>query len=172
MEKKKYLIISGCSFTGHKVEPNIAWPNHLDNNYEIIDCSEMASGNALISRNLISNIPHYLDKDPTVIAMWSNPNRFELFYNKESNNYNKIYNDMNGNGGFQNQPVTGKWSSSENSNWSKFDWFMGSSILGILLFAALISYSPDDPNFIFPKNTEIKNQEKLYCSPIAQIILK
>ena len=30
-------------------------------------------------------------------------------------------------------------------------------ILGILLFAALISYSPDDPNFIFPKNTEIKN---------------
>ncbi len=30
-------------------------------------------------------------------------------------------------------------------------------ILGILLFVALISYSPEDPNFIFPKNTEIKN---------------
>ena len=30
-------------------------------------------------------------------------------------------------------------------------------VLGILLLIALISYSPTDPNFIFPKNTEIKN---------------
>ncbi len=30
-------------------------------------------------------------------------------------------------------------------------------ILGIFLVVALLSYSPDDPNFIFPKNTEIKN---------------
>ena len=29
--------------------------------------------------------------------------------------------------------------------------------LGIILFIALISYSPEDPNFIFPENTEIKN---------------
>ena len=28
---------------------------------------------------------------------------------------------------------------------------------GILLFIALFSYSPEDPNFIFPKDTEIKN---------------
>ena len=27
------------------------------------------------------------------------------------------------------------------------------SVLWILLFIALISYSPNDPNFIFPKNT-------------------
>ena len=25
------------------------------------------------------------------------------------------------------------------------------------LFISLISYSPDDPNFIFPENTKIKN---------------
>ena len=31
------------------------------------------------------------------------------------------------------------------------------SCLGILFFIALISYSPSDPNFIFPDNTEIKN---------------
>jgi S-DNA-T family DNA segregation ATPase FtsK/SpoIIIE len=31
------------------------------------------------------------------------------------------------------------------------------SLLGILLFIALISYSPNDPNFIFPENTNIKN---------------
>ena len=31
------------------------------------------------------------------------------------------------------------------------------AILGILLFLALISYSPEDPNFIFPENLEIKN---------------
>ena len=30
-------------------------------------------------------------------------------------------------------------------------------IAGILLLSALLTYSPDDPNFIFPKNTEIKN---------------
>ena len=28
---------------------------------------------------------------------------------------------------------------------------------GILLFISLFSYSPEDPNFIFPKETEIKN---------------
>ena len=30
-------------------------------------------------------------------------------------------------------------------------------IAGSMLLASLISYSPDDPNFIFPKNTKIKN---------------
>ena len=30
-------------------------------------------------------------------------------------------------------------------------------ITGILLLASLITFSPDDPNFIFPDNTEIKN---------------
>ena len=30
-------------------------------------------------------------------------------------------------------------------------------ILSILLFISLISYSPEDPNFIFSDNTEIKN---------------
>tara|TARA_B100001093_G_scaffold131930_1_gene124490 strand:+ start:3896 stop:6019 length:2124 start_codon:yes stop_codon:yes gene_type:complete len=28
---------------------------------------------------------------------------------------------------------------------------------GVLLFISLVSYSPNDPNFIFPENTEIKN---------------
>ena len=31
------------------------------------------------------------------------------------------------------------------------------SIIGLILFIALISYSPSDPNFIFPDNTTIKN---------------
>ena len=31
------------------------------------------------------------------------------------------------------------------------------TILGALLFLALISYSPEDPNFIFPENLEIRN---------------
>ena len=30
-------------------------------------------------------------------------------------------------------------------------------LISILLFISLISYSPEDPNFIFPKNTEINN---------------
>ena len=28
---------------------------------------------------------------------------------------------------------------------------------GIFLFVSLVSYSPEDPNFIFPENTEIRN---------------
>ncbi len=37
--------------------------------------------------------------------------------------------------------------------------FLGIVILslGVLLFISLISFSPDDPNFIFPEKTEIKN---------------
>ena len=31
------------------------------------------------------------------------------------------------------------------------------ALVGILLFTSLISYSPSDPNFIFPENTEIQN---------------
>ena len=31
-------------------------------------------------------------------------------------------------------------------------------ILGLLLLVALISYSPSDPNFIFPENTEINKE--------------
>ena len=30
------------------------------------------------------------------------------------------------------------------------------SILGLLLLTSLITYSPDDPNFIFPDNTKFK----------------
>jgi S-DNA-T family DNA segregation ATPase FtsK/SpoIIIE len=31
------------------------------------------------------------------------------------------------------------------------------SLIGALLLIALVSYSPSDPNFIFPENTEIQN---------------
>ena len=31
------------------------------------------------------------------------------------------------------------------------------SLLGILLFAALLTYSPQDPNFVFSNNNEINN---------------
>ena len=37
-------------------------------------------------------------------------------------------------------------------------------IIGLLLLIALISYSPDDPNFIFPDNTKIKNLLGFYGS--------
>ena len=31
------------------------------------------------------------------------------------------------------------------------------SLSGVLLFLALVTYSPNDPNFIFPENTKIEN---------------
>ena len=45
-------------------------------------------------------------------------------------------------------------------------------LFGILLFIALISYSPEDPNFIFPDNTEIKNILGFYGSFTSDLILQ
>ncbi|MDB3888804.1 DNA translocase FtsK [Candidatus Pelagibacter sp.] len=44
--------------------------------------------------------------------------------------------------------------------------------IGILFLIALISYSPDDPNFIFPENTEIKNLLGFQGSYIADLLLQ
>ena len=49
---------------------------------------------------------------------------------------------------------------------------IGVSLLGILIFVALISYSPEDPNFIFPENTEIKNILGYQGSFLSDIILQ
>jgi S-DNA-T family DNA segregation ATPase FtsK/SpoIIIE len=46
------------------------------------------------------------------------------------------------------------------------------SLFGILLFIALISYSPEDPNFIFPENTEIKNFLGFQGSFTSDLILQ
>ena len=44
--------------------------------------------------------------------------------------------------------------------------------LGILVFISLISYSPSDPNFIFPENTEIKNILGIQGSYIADFFIQ
>ncbi len=44
--------------------------------------------------------------------------------------------------------------------------------LGILFFIALISYSPTDPNFIFPENTEIENILGFQGSYISDLFLQ
>ena len=46
------------------------------------------------------------------------------------------------------------------------------TISGILLFLALISYSPDDPNFIFPKNLQIKNYLGFHGSYTSDLFLQ
>ena len=45
-------------------------------------------------------------------------------------------------------------------------------IIGVLLLASLISFSPNDPNFIFPDNTEIKNILGFRGSFIADIFFQ
>ena len=45
-------------------------------------------------------------------------------------------------------------------------------ISGIMLLTALITYSPEDPNFIFPKNTEIKNLLGFQGSFIADLFFQ
>ena len=46
------------------------------------------------------------------------------------------------------------------------------SMLGILLLISLISYSPSDPNFIFPENTEIKNLLGFRGSYVSDLFLQ
>ena len=46
------------------------------------------------------------------------------------------------------------------------------SLIGFLLLVSLISYSPDDPNFIFPKDTEIKNLLGFHGSYISDLFLQ
>ena len=45
-------------------------------------------------------------------------------------------------------------------------------IISLLLFFALISYSPEDPNFIFPKDTQIKNFLGFNGSLISDLFLQ
>ncbi len=45
-------------------------------------------------------------------------------------------------------------------------------VSGLLLFISLISYSPEDPNFIFPQNTEIKNLLGLRGSYISDLFFQ
>ena len=46
------------------------------------------------------------------------------------------------------------------------------SLLGVLLFLSLISYNPEDPNFIFPANTEIKNLLGFQGSYVSDIFFQ
>ena len=42
---------------------------------------------------------------------------------------------------------------------------------GLFLLICLLSYSPEDPNFIFPKNTEIQEkEEKIFNNLIMKLI--
>ena len=43
---------------------------------------------------------------------------------------------------------------------------------GIILFVSLISYAPEDPNFIFPENKEIKNLLGFRGSYISDIFFQ
>ena len=45
-------------------------------------------------------------------------------------------------------------------------------ILGFLLLISLLSYSPDDPNFIFPENTKIKNYLGFYGSYTSDLFFQ
>tara|TARA_B100001057_G_scaffold499837_1_gene612073 strand:- start:624 stop:2717 length:2094 start_codon:yes stop_codon:yes gene_type:complete len=46
------------------------------------------------------------------------------------------------------------------------------SLFGVLLFISLASYSPSDPNFIFPENTQIKNLLGIQGSYISDLFFQ
>ena len=46
------------------------------------------------------------------------------------------------------------------------------SLTGVMLFLALITYSPNDPNFIFPQNTKIENLMDFQGSFISDLLFQ
>ena len=46
------------------------------------------------------------------------------------------------------------------------------TLLGVLILISLISYSPEDPNFIFPENTDIENYLGFRGSFVSDLILQ
>ena len=46
------------------------------------------------------------------------------------------------------------------------------TLVGISLFISLFSYSPDDPNFIFPQNAEIKNLLGFHGSFVSDLFFQ
>jgi len=97
-----FIITGGCSFTAHLSEESLSWANQLAEmpDYYVINTAQMASGNSLISRNVLQALSKNYQDNPKVIVMWSNPNRFELFYGakhpiqKEMQNDGAFYNNM------------------------------------------------------------------------------
>lgn len=95
------IITGGCSFTAHEIEENLSWAYQLAElpGYEVVNTATMASGNGLISRNVLSALSEYKNVTPVVMIMWSSPNRFELFYDKnhpiqkEMQNHPAFYNN-------------------------------------------------------------------------------
>lgn len=121
------IITGGCSFTAFGLEESKAWPYHIElPNMEVINYAEMASGNALISRNLLYGINEELKTTKPnkiiVIVMWSNPNRFELFLSKNNPNYLLFYEKLNREAHFTNRILMGGKKlnlSHPDSNWFK-----------------------------------------------------
>lgn len=79
------IITGGCSFTAHQVRNKLSWANQLAerDGYDVINVAAMASGNGLISRNILEAIAQHKTENPKVCIMWSSPNRFELFYDSQ-----------------------------------------------------------------------------------------
>ena len=46
------------------------------------------------------------------------------------------------------------------------------SLAGVMLMLALITYSPNDPNFIFPENTKIENLMGFHGSFISDLFFQ
>jgi len=110
------ILTGGCSFTAHLNDANLAWPYHLEEKgYEILNTAEMASGNEIILQRIISQIQK--TKVDTVIVMWSNPFRVDLFFNKESKDFDAIDSAMQEHTAYSNYVLEGESKTNRESNW-------------------------------------------------------
>lgn len=110
------ILTGGCSFSAHLIEENLAWPYHLQQKgFDVFNSAEMASGNQIISDRICWALSQ--KAYDRCVVMWSNPYRFELFLNKENENYDKIHEEMSNDSAYTNFFLSGESQSTSNSNW-------------------------------------------------------
>tara|TARA_Y100000004_G_C8926688_1_gene417945 strand:+ start:119 stop:949 length:831 start_codon:yes stop_codon:yes gene_type:complete len=91
MEKKKYLIASGCSFTeGHILGKSASWTTYMP--YETIDLSKGGRGNRLITQVPISfgMMNPDIAKDSLFIIQLSECLRTLMYYDSELKKYGEL----------------------------------------------------------------------------------
>ena len=96
-----HVLTGGDSFTAMEPGPKTSWPHYLLD-HEVTKCSEMAAGNSLIARNVVNDI-YRLSPDVVVIG-WSDPNRFEMFFDKDDDP--AVYEDLKALPAFSNYIVS------------------------------------------------------------------
>lgn len=107
VEKGKYLVVGGCSFTAHVAEDTLSWAYQLENELgqgSVINSAQMGSGNQIICDRLCYELskPERREETAAVVVMWSSPFRKEFLFTHEDPDWRNIYKEIGNGSAFTN----------------------------------------------------------------------